>query len=79
MMRSYERRRGLEMEGQRKGEKAQFNIRMDRELLENYRSFCDRNGLDPQRQVINFIKRLLEAEFDFQEKLWQVLMEGEGR
>jgi uncharacterized protein (DUF4415 family) len=65
------------MEGRRKAEKAQFNIRMDRDLLERYREFCDRNGLDPQGQVINFIRRLVESEYDFQEKLWQVLTEGE--
>jgi hypothetical protein len=50
---------------------------MDRDLLQRYREFCDRNGLDPQGQVINFIKRLVESEYDFQEKLWEVLTEGE--
>ncbi|MFQ5838315.1 MAG: hypothetical protein ACE5HJ_05980 [Thermoplasmata archaeon] len=66
------------MEGRRKPEKAQFNIRMDRDLLKRYREFCDRNGLDPQGQVVNFIRRLVESEYDFQEKLWQILTEGEG-
>ncbi len=65
------------MAGRSKSEKAQFNIRMDAELLKMYREYCDRNGLDPQGQVVNFIKRLVNAEFDFQEKLWQVLTEGE--
>lgn len=59
-----------------KREKAQFNIRMDRELLDRYRDYCQRNGLDPQRQVINFIERVVDAEFDFQEKLWTILTEG---
>ena len=54
---------------------AQFNIRMEKELLDRYREYCARNGLDPHLQVINFIRRLVESEFDFQEKLWQVLME----
>lgn len=66
------------MEGRGRPEKAQFNIRLDRELLEKYREFCNRNGLDPQGQVINFIKRLVDSEYDFQEKLWQILTEGEG-
>ncbi len=65
------------MPGRPKSDKAQFNIRMDAELLQRYRDYCDANGLDPQRQVINFIKRLVRAEFDFQEKLWEVLTEGE--
>lgn len=60
----------------KKGEKAQFNIRMDRDLLERYREYCDQNGLDPQGQVVNFIRRVVEAEFDFQEKLWEILTEG---
>lgn len=60
------------------GDKAQFNIRMDAELLTKYREYCDRNGLDPQGQVINFIRRVVQAEYDFQEKLWEVLTETEG-
>lgn len=56
-------------------EKAQFNIRMDRELLERYRDYCKENGLDPQGQVVNFIRRVVDAEYDFQEKLWQILTE----
>lgn len=58
-----------------KREKAQFNIRMDRELLERYRAYCRENGLDPQGQVVNFIRRVVDAEYDFQEKLWQILTE----
>ncbi len=65
------------MAGRRKGEKAQFNIRMDAELLRRYRDFCDRNGLDPHGQVINFMRRLVESEYDFQEKLWEILREQE--
>ncbi len=76
MKRGYARRRGLTMGGQRKGEKAQFNIRMDQELLQQYRDYCDRNGLDPQGQVINFIKRLVQSEYDFQEKLWEIITGG---
>ncbi|MFQ5986947.1 MAG: hypothetical protein ACE5KQ_06275 [Thermoplasmata archaeon] len=60
-----------------KGEKSQFNIRMDTELLQRYRDFCDRNGLDPHGQVINFMRRLVESEYDFQEKLWEILREQE--
>ncbi len=65
------------MGGQRREEKAQFNIRMDQKLLRRYREYCDQNGLDPQGQVINFIRRLVDSEYDFQEKLWQILTEGE--
>ncbi len=62
--------------GRRKQEKAQFNIRMDRDLLEKYREYCDKNGLDPQGQVVNFIRRIVLAEYDFQERLWEVLTQG---
>ncbi len=77
-MQGYEKNRGPRMAGRRKSEKAQFNIRMNSELLQKYRDYCDANGLDPQGQVINFIKRIVESEYDFQEKLWQVLIESEG-
>lgn len=72
----YKPSRGPRMGEREKREKAQFNIRMDRELLDRYRDYCQRNGLDPQRQVINFIERVVDAEFDFQEKLWTILTEG---
>ena len=65
------------MAGHGKGEKSQFNIRMDAKLLRLYRDFCDRNGLDPHGQVINFMRRLVESEYDFQEKLWEILREQE--
>lgn len=77
MMRGYAKRRGPRMAG-RKGAKAQFNIRMDADLLAEYRAYCEEHGLDPARQVVNFIKRVVHAEYDFQEKLWQALTEGEG-
>lgn len=54
-------------------EKAQFNIRIDAELLRRYKEFCKENGLDPQGQVINFMKRIVESKYSFQEKLWEVL------
>jgi hypothetical protein len=53
----------------------QFNIRVDAGLLRKYREFCKRNGLDPHGQVVNFMRRLVESGFDFQEKLWEVLRE----
>ncbi len=56
----------------RKG-KVQFNIRVDGEVLERFRDYCARNGLDPQGQVILFMKRVLDSEFDFQERLWTAL------
>ncbi len=65
------------MAGRGKEEKAQFNIRMDAEVLRRYRDFCDRNGLDPHGQIINFMRRLVESEYDFQEKLWEILREQE--
>mgnify|MGYP006267955413 FL=1 len=58
----------------RKG-KAQYNIRVDAELLRRFREYCVRNGLDPQGQVVLFMKRVLESEFDFQERLWTALQE----
>ena len=54
-------------------EKVQFNIRVDREVLERFRAYCHRNGLDPQGQIVLFMQRVLDAEFDFQERLWSAL------
>ena len=54
-------------------EKVQFNIRVDREVLERFRTYCRRNGLDPQGQIVLFMRRVLDAEFDFQERLWSAL------
>lgn len=55
--------------------KVQLNIRVDREILERFRDYCRRNGLDPQGQIVLFMKRVLDAEFDFQERLWAALQE----
>jgi antitoxin component of RelBE/YafQ-DinJ toxin-antitoxin module len=54
-------------------EKSQFNIRIDAELLQRYKNFCKENGLDPQGQIVNFMKRIVDSEYLFQEKLWEVL------
>ena len=56
-------------------DKVQFNIRVDPEVLRRFRAYCDENGLDPQGQVVLFMKRVLESEFDFQERLWHALQE----
>ena len=58
--------------------KVQFNIRVDGEVLDRFREYCVRNGLDPQGQVVLFMKRVLDSEFDFQERLWRSL-QGESR
>ncbi len=57
----------------RSGSKAQFNVRLDADLLERFREYCDRNGLDPAGQVVLFMKRVVAAEYDFQERLWEAL------
>ena len=54
-------------------EKSQYNIRIDADLLRRYKEFCKENGLDPQGQVINFMRRMVDSKFMFQEKLWEVL------
>lgn len=61
----------------RKGssEKVQFNIRVNPEVLEGFRRYCSENGLDPQGQIVLFMKRVLNTEFDFQERLWSALKE----
>jgi hypothetical protein len=56
----------------RKG-KVQFNIRVEGEVLARFRDYCVRNGLDPQGQIVLFMKRVLDSEFDFQERLWTAL------
>jgi hypothetical protein len=55
------------------GEKIQFNIRVDGEVLSRFRDYCRRNGLDPQGQIVLFMRRVLDREFDFQERLWSAL------
>jgi len=55
------------------GPKKQFNIRVDAELLRRFREYCDRNGLEPRGQIVLFMKRVVESEFDFQDKLWEAL------
>ncbi len=55
--------------------KVQYNIRVDSDVLNRFRDYCARNGLDPQGQVILFMRRVLESEFDFQERLWAALQE----
>ena len=57
----------------RPAEKIQFNIRVDGEVLTRFREYCRRNGLDPQGQIVLFMQRVLDTEFDFQERLWSAL------
>jgi antitoxin component of RelBE/YafQ-DinJ toxin-antitoxin module len=56
-------------------EKIQFNIRVDPDVLRKFRTYCESNGLDPQGQIVLFMKRVLESEFDFQQRLWHALQE----
>jgi len=55
--------------------KIQFNIRVDADILEGFRAYCARNGLDPHGQIVLFMKRVLDTEFDFQDRLWTALRE----
>src|SRR2546427_6175510 len=59
----------------RRPEKIQFNIRVDGEVLARFRDYCRRNGLDPQGQVVLFMRKARDTEFDFQERLWSALKE----
>jgi len=54
-------------------DKVQFNIRVDGEVLRRFRDYCRRHGLDPQGQIVLFMRRVLDTEFDFQERLWSAL------
>ena len=36
----------------RASSKAQFNVRMDADLLGRFREYCERNGLDPAGQIV---------------------------
>ncbi|HEY7588337.1 MAG TPA: hypothetical protein VIB49_06295 [Thermoplasmata archaeon] len=56
-------------------EKVQFNIRVERDVLDQFRRYCVENGLDPQGQIVLFMKRVLDSEFDFQQRLWQALQQ----
>ncbi len=53
--------------------KAQFNIRIDSDLLGRFRGYCERHGLDAHGQIVIFMKRMVDAEYDFQDKLWEAL------
>src|SRR5207244_5375047 len=61
--------------GARRPEKIQFNIRVEGEVLARFRDYCRRNGLDPQGQVVLFMRKVRDTEFDFQERLWSALRE----
>ncbi len=70
----YEDPRGQGMGSRGKGgRKAQFNIRVDEDLLGAFRKFCDQNGLDPQAQIVHFMRRVVNSEVDLQDKLWEAL------
>lgn len=56
-------------------DKVQFNIRVRREVLDRFREYCRRNGLDPQGQIVLFMRKVLDTEFDFQARLWSALRE----
>ncbi len=58
---------------QREVRRAQYNIRVEADLLDAYRDFCDRNALDPQAQIITFMRRVVQSEVDLQDKLWEAL------
>jgi hypothetical protein len=58
--------------------KSQFNIRIETDLLRRFRDYCQRHGLDPHGQIVIFMKRMVEAEYDFQEKLWDALRAEAG-
>ena len=66
-------RKGKDMRASRGAERAQFNIRIERELLERFREYCVRHGLDAHGQIVIFMKRMVDAEYDFQDKLWEAL------
>ena len=51
----------------------QLNLRVDAELLDNYRDYCAREGLDPHQLVINFLQRVVDRQLGFEAKLWQAL------
>ena len=58
--------------------KLQFNIRVDKDLLDRYREYCDRHGLDPHGQILIFMRRVVDAEYNFQDKLWDALRTEAG-
>jgi len=53
--------------------KAQFNIRVDADVVDRYREYCAKHGLDATQQIANFMRRVVDADIDFQEKLWEAL------
>lgn len=55
---------------------AQFNVRMDAELLDKYREYCEKNALDPHQQIILFIERVVTTKLDLQERLWEHIKKG---
>ena len=49
---------------------AQFNVRMNADLLKRYRDYCEKNALDPHQQIIIFIEKVVDTQLDLQERLW---------
>jgi hypothetical protein len=58
------------------GEMAQFNVRMDAKLLDDYKRYCEENGLDPHQQVVLYIKKVLEMRYNFQDRLYEQMLKG---
>jgi hypothetical protein len=50
---------------------------MDPELYRRYRTYCESNGLDPVLQIINYIQRVVQTQYNVQEKLWEVMRKDE--
>jgi hypothetical protein len=57
----------------KRAKQAQFNIRLDPKLYQEYRKYCQSNGLDPVLQITNYIQRLVMTKYNVQEKLWEIM------
>ncbi len=61
------------------GKHKQLNVRIDEELLERFRDYCGKEGLDPHQLVINFIQRAVDEQVPFQDRLWQQMLKNAER
>ena len=56
-----------------KQEWLQFNIRMEAKLLRQFRSYCEKQALDPHQLMVNYVRRVVAEQPDFQGTLWELV------
>ena len=50
---------------------AQFNIRIDADLLDSYREHCREQAIDPHGYVIKRMEELVQMKPKFLDRMWE--------